>query len=72
MSKPMPARLAALVALLATLLITACSKVNQENFLKGVSGTASRWVAGDTVITARFVNGSVAFKSFDKPRDKGK
>jgi hypothetical protein len=37
-----------------------------------VSGTASRWVAGDTVITVRFVNGSVAFKSFDKPRDKGK
>jgi len=94
----MPAWLAALVALLAALLITACSKVNQENFLKvregmteeevisllgrptesnsvnvlGVSGTASRWVAGDTVITVRFVNGSVAFKSFDKPGDKGK
>jgi len=24
------------------------------------------------VITVRFVNGSVAFKSFDKPGDKGK
>lgn len=89
---------AALAALLAALLIAACSKVNQENFLKvqegmseeevisllgrpaesnsvnllGVSGTASRWVDGDTVITVRFVNGKVAFKSFDKPGDKGK
>jgi uncharacterized protein YcfL len=87
-----------LLALLAALLVVACSKVNQENFLKvqegmseeevisllgrptesnsvnvlGVSGTASRWVAGDTVITVRFVNGKVAFKSFDKAGDKGK
>jgi hypothetical protein len=87
-----------LIALFVALVVVACSKVNQENFLKiqegmseeevisllgratesnsvnvlGVSGTASRWVAGDTVITARFVNGKVAFKSFDKPGDKGK
>jgi hypothetical protein len=82
-----------LFALLAALIVVACSKVNQENFLKiqegmseqevisilgrpnesnsvnvlGISGTASRWVAGDTVITVRFVNGQVALKSFDKP-----
>lgn len=87
-----------LIALFVALVVVACSKVNQENFLKiqegmseeevisllgratesnsvnvlGVSGTASRWVAGDTVITVRFVNGKVAFKSFDKPGDKGK
>jgi hypothetical protein len=86
-----------LIALLVALVV-ACSKVNQENFLKiqegmseeevisllgratesnsvnvlGVSGTASRWVAGDTVITVRFVNGKVAFKSFDKPGQKEK
>ena len=82
-----------LVAVLSALVLAACSKVNQENFLKiqdgmseeavisilgrptesnsvnvlGVSGTASRWVAGNTVITVRFVNGQVAFKSFDQP-----
>lgn len=87
-----------LLALVATLMLAACSKVNQENFLKiqegmseqevssllgrptesnsvnvlGVSGTASRWMAGNTVITVRFVNGQVAFKSFDKPGQKGK
>jgi len=87
-----------LLVLLTALVLAACSKVNQENFLKiqdgmseeevisllgrptesnsmnflGISGTASRWVAGDTVITVRFVNGQVAFKSFDKPGDKGK
>jgi hypothetical protein len=33
----------------------------------GVSGTVSRWVARDAVITVRFVNGKTAFKSFDKP-----
>ena len=33
----------------------------------GVSGTASRWVGGDAMITVRFVNGKVALKSFDKP-----
>ena len=87
-----------LFALLVAVILVACSKVNQENFLKiregmseeeviavlgrptesnsvnvlGVSGTASRWVARDTVITVRFVNGKVAFKSFDKAGDKGK
>jgi len=87
-----------LYALLAALVMVACSKVNQENFLKvqegmseeqvisllgrptesnsvnvlGVSGTASRWVAGDTVVTVRFVNGKVAFKSFDKAGGDGK
>jgi hypothetical protein len=87
-----------LFALLVALLVVACSKVNQENFLKvqegmseeevisllgrptesnsvnvlGVSGTASRWVAGDTVVTVRFVNGKVAFKSFDKAGGDGK
>lgn len=35
--------------------------------LLGVSGTSSRWVAGDAVITIRFVNGQVALKTFDKP-----
>jgi hypothetical protein len=39
---------------------------NSVNIL-GVSGTASRWVRGDTVITVRFVNGKVALKTFDKP-----
>ncbi|HEY7239489.1 MAG TPA: hypothetical protein VH600_10000 [Burkholderiales bacterium] len=85
-------------ALILALIVAACTKVNQENFLKiqdgmreeevisilgrptesnsvnvlGVSGTASRWVAGNTVITVRFVNGQVAFKSFDKPGQQGK
>lgn len=39
---------------------------NSVNIL-GVSGTASRWVRGDTVITVRFVNGKLALKTFDKP-----
>ena len=82
-----------ILALSGLLFLTACSKVNQENFAKvqegmseqevsailgtptesnsvtilGVSGTASRWVRGDTVITVRFVNGKVALKTFDKP-----
>jgi hypothetical protein len=29
-------------------------------------------VSGTAVITVRFVNGQVAFKSFDQPGDKGK
>jgi hypothetical protein len=41
---------------------TESSSVN----ILGVSGTASRWVSGDTVITVRFVNGKVALKSFEK------
>jgi hypothetical protein len=39
---------------------------NSINVL-GVSGTASRWVGGDAVITVSFVNGKVALKTFDKP-----
>jgi len=44
---------------------------NSVNLL-GVSGTASRWVGRDAVIAVRFVNGKVAFKSFDKPGGQGK
>ncbi|MGQ0651022.1 MAG: outer membrane protein assembly factor BamE domain-containing protein [Betaproteobacteria bacterium] len=33
----------------------------------GVSGTVSRWVSRDAVITVRFVNGKAALRSFDKP-----
>ena len=88
----------ALIALLSVFVLAACSKVNQENFLKvregmseeeviallgrpaesnsvnvlGISGTASRWVSGKAVITVRFVNGQVAFKSFEQPGEKGK
>ena len=32
----------------------------------GLSGTASRWVAKDAVITVQFVNGKVRGKSFDR------
>jgi hypothetical protein len=32
----------------------------------GVSGTASKWVAKDAVITVQFVNGKVRGKSFDR------
>ena len=35
--------------------------------LLGISGTSSRWVGRDAVISVRFVNGQVALKSFDKP-----
>jgi hypothetical protein len=35
--------------------------------LLGVSGTASRWVGRDAVITVRFVNGQVALKTYDQP-----
>jgi hypothetical protein len=44
---------------------------NSVNIL-GVSGTASRWVSRDAVITVRFVNGKVAFKCFDKPGEARK
>lgn len=44
---------------------------NSINVL-GVSGTSSRWVGRDAVIDVRFVNGKVALKSFDKPRETGK
>jgi hypothetical protein len=36
----------------------------------GVSGSVSRWVADDAVITVRFVNGKAGIKSFDKPTRK--
>jgi hypothetical protein len=49
------------IALLGT--PTESSSVN----VLGVSGTSSRWVAGDAVIAVRFVNGKVALKTFDKP-----
>jgi SmpA / OmlA family len=81
-----------IAALFLTVMLGACSRITQENFLKiqdgmseqevasllgsptesnsmnvlGVSGTASRWVGKDAVITVRFVNGKVAVKSFDK------
>lgn len=42
---------------------------NSVNVL-GVSGTSSRWVGRDAVITVRFVNGKVALKTFDKPAEK--
>ena len=38
----------------------------------GISGTSSRWVAGDAVITVRFVNSKVALKSFNRPAPKKK
>jgi hypothetical protein len=39
---------------------------NSINVL-GFSGTASRWVGRDAVITVSFVNGKAALKTFDKP-----
>ena len=76
----------------ALVLVAACSKLTQENFLKiqdgmteqevvallgrpsesnsvnllGMSGTSSRWVSADVVVVVSFVNGKVAFKSYDK------
>jgi hypothetical protein len=47
------------------------SESNSVNVL-GMSGTVSRWVASDAVITVRFVNGKAAFKSFDKPAAEAK
>lgn len=54
-----------------TALLGAPTESNSVNVL-GVSGTTSRWVRGDTVITVRFVNGKVALKSFEKPAEKAK
>jgi hypothetical protein len=34
--------------------------------LLGMSGTSTRWVDGDAVISVSFVNGKVALKSYDK------
>ena len=36
----------------------------------GISGTSSKWISGDAVISIRFVNGQVALSSFDKPAPK--
>lgn len=36
----------------------------------GLSGTSSKWVAQDAVITVQFVNGKVLLKSFNKPPGK--
>ncbi len=36
----------------------------------GISGTSSKWVAGDAVILIRFVNGKVALRSFENPGRK--
>ena len=33
----------------------------------GMSGTSSRWVAKDAVITVQFLNGKVRLKNFEKP-----
>jgi len=52
-------------------LLGAPTESNSVNVL-GVSGTSSRWVDGDAVISVRFVNGKVALKSFDKPAGKDK
>ena len=52
-------------------ILGAPTESNSINVL-GVSGTSSRWVSGDAVISVRFVNGKVALKSFDKPGDTGK
>lgn len=49
-----------------TALLGSPTESNSVNVL-GVSGTASRWVGRDAVITVRFVNGKVALKTFDKP-----
>jgi len=32
----------------------------------GISGTSSKWISADAVITIRFVNGKVALKNFEK------
>jgi hypothetical protein len=45
------------------------SESNSVNLL-GVSGTVSRWQAGDALITVRFVNGKVALKTYEKPAQK--
>jgi hypothetical protein len=33
----------------------------------GLSGTASKWVEKDAVITVQFVNGKVRARTFDRP-----
>lgn len=36
----------------------------------GLSGTSSKWVGQDTVVTVQFVNGKVMLKSLAKPPGK--
>ena len=36
----------------------------------GISGTSSRWVTKDAVVTIQFVNGKARVKSFEKPSIK--
>ena len=48
-------------------LLGAPTESNSVNVL-GVSGSTSRWVAGDAEITVRFVNGKVALKTYDKTK----
>ena len=36
----------------------------------GLSGTSSRWVASEAVITIQFANGKVRLKTYDKPAPK--
>lgn len=36
----------------------------------GLSGTSSRWLSGDAVVTIQFANGKVRMKSFDKSAAK--
>ncbi len=43
---------------------------SSSSSLLGISGTASKWVAADAVITIRFVNGKVVLRNYDKPAGK--
>ena len=43
---------------------------SSSSSILGISGTSSKWVAGDAAILIRFVNGKVALRSFDKPVKK--
>ena len=36
----------------------------------GITGTSSKWVSSDALITIRFVNGKVAMRNFEKPGKK--
>ena len=43
---------------------------SSSSSILGISGTSSRWVAADALITVRFVNGKVALRNFEKPGKK--
>lgn len=43
---------------------------SSSSSILGVSGTSSRWVASDAVITVRFVNGKAVLRNFEKPAGK--